>query len=314
MRLAILDDYEKTARAMAPWDQLGPGVEIDVYEDHLAQEDALVARLTPYDILIIMRERSPFPQSLIERLPNLKLLITSGARNNAIDVAACRAAGIVVSGTDSSKDPPAELTWGLMISLLRKLPRLDAAVRRGEWGNAPGRGLKGKVLGLVGLGAIGLKVAAVAKAFGMEVIAWSQNLTAERAAAAGVRRVEKEALFAEADVVSVHLVLSPRTRGLIGAAEFARMKPTACIVNTSRGPIIDEKALIEALRHGRIAGAGLDVYETEPLPPGHPLLSLENTVLTPHVGYVSEENFRTYFNQAIEDILAWQAGKPIREL
>ena len=314
MRLAILDDYEKAALDMAAWDRLGPDIEIDVYEDHLDREDALVRRLLAYDILVIMRERTPFPHGLIEQLPNLKLLITSGAKNNAIDVDACRGKGIVVAGTDSSKDPPAELTWGLILSLMRKLPQLDAAVRQGKWGSFPGRGLSGKVLGLVGLGTIGLKVAAVARAFGMNVIAWSQNLTAERASAAGGVRVEKDALFGEADIISVHLVLSRRTNGLVGARELALMKPTACIINTSRGPIIDERALIDALRQGRIAGAGLDVFETEPLPPDHPLLTMSNTVVTPHIGYVTEENFRTYFGQAIEDILAWRAGKPIREL
>jgi phosphoglycerate dehydrogenase-like enzyme len=314
MRLAILDDYEKAALALASWERLGPDIKIDVYEDHVDREDALVRRLLPYDILIIMRERTSFPRSLIEQLPNLKLLITSGAKNDAVDVNACRALGIVVSGTKSSKEPPAELTWGLVLSLMRKIPQLAARTRQGEWGSFPGRGLNGKVLGLLGLGTIGFKVAAVAKAFGMKMIAWSQNLSAENASMAGATRVEKDALFAEADIISIHLVLSQRTRGLVGARELSLMKSTAFIINTSRGPIIDERALINALQQGRIAGAGLDVFETEPLPPDHPFLKLSNTVVTPHIGYVTVENFQTYFSQAIEDVLSWQAGKPIREL
>jgi len=314
MRLAILDDYEKAALKMASWDRLGPDMVIDVFHDHLVREDALVPRLLSYDIVMIMRERTPFLRSLIDQLPNLKLLITSGAKNNAVDVEACREKGIVVSGTDSSKDPPAELTWGLILSLMRKIPQLDASVRQGEWSGYPGRGLSGKVIGLVGLGTIGLKVATVAKAFGMKVIAWSQNLSQERASAAGVVRVERDELFTDADIVSVHLVLSERSRSIVGVHELGLMKQTACIINTSRGPIIDEQALVDALRQGQIAGAGLDVFDTEPLPADHPFLELPNTVLTPHIGYVTEENFRMYFSQAIEDILAWRAGNPIREL
>jgi phosphoglycerate dehydrogenase-like enzyme len=314
MRLAILDDYEEAALSLGNWGSLRPEIETDVYRDHLAKADDLVQRLQPYDILVVMRERTPFPRDLIAQLPNLKLLVTTGAKNQAVDVAACKERGIVVSGTHSSKTPPAELTWGLILSLLRRIPQLDRSARNGRWGDGIGMGLDGKVLGLLGLGHVGTLVAKVGAAFNMKVAAWSQNLTAERAAAAGAVRVEKEELFKMADILSVHLVLSERTRGLVGAREIGWMKPSACIINTSRGPIIHEQALVDALRNGRIAGAGLDVFETEPLPPDHPLLSMPHTVITPHVGYVTRENFRTYFTQAVEDIAAWQKGQPIRLL
>ncbi|MEW6672285.1 MAG: D-2-hydroxyacid dehydrogenase family protein [Thermodesulfobacteriota bacterium] len=314
MRLAILDDYEGTALKFGDWGSLGPEIQTDSYRDHLEKEDDLVKRFFPYDILVVMRERTPFPRSLIEKLPNLKLLVTTGPKNSAIDTAACKAKGIVVSGTHSSKKPPAELTWGLILSLFRKIPQLDRSTRNGRWGEGIGISLDGKVLGLLGLGHVGTLVAKVGAAFNMRVVAWSQNLTAERAAAAGAVRVEKDELFKTADVLSVHLVLSERTRGLIGAPEIGLMKPSAYIINTSRGPIIQEKELVEALRSGRIAGAGLDVFETEPLPPGHPLLSLPNVLITPHIGYVTAENFKTYFSQAVENVAAWRKGTPVRTL
>lgn len=314
MQLAILDDFEKVALDLAPWEKLGPDIKIDVYQDHLVKEDALVDRLLPYDILVIMRERTPFPQRLIERLSNLKLLVTSGRVNRAIDLGACQKNGIVVCGTDSSKNAPAELAWGLILSLARRIPQQDRAVRQGTWGSGIGTGLEGKVLGILGLGKLGTQVARVGLAFGMQVIAWSHNLTRERAAAVGAVRVEKDDLFTRSDFISIHLVLSDRTRGLIGAHEIGLMKPSAHIVNTSRGPILQEAVLVEALREGRIAGAGLDVFDDEPLSPEHPYVSLPNTVLTPHIGYVTRESFRTYFNQALEDIAAWLAGKPLRVL
>ena len=314
MRLAILDDYEEAALKLADWESLGSAIEMDVYRDHLGEIDALADRLLPYDILVIMRERTPFARDLIARLPNLKLLVTTGAKNQAVDVAACKERGIVVSGTQSSKKPPAELTWGLILSLLRRIPQMDRSTRNGRWGDGIGTELDGKVLGLLGLGHVGALVAKVGAAFNMKVVAWSQNLTDERASAAGAVRVEKEELFKIADIISIHLVLSARTKGLVGAPEFKLMKPSACIINTSRGPIIHEPALIDALRTGRIAGAGLDVFETEPLPPDHPFLSLSNTVVTPHVGYVTTENFGTFFTQAVEDVAAWLEGRPIRLL
>jgi phosphoglycerate dehydrogenase-like enzyme len=261
-----------------------------------------------------MRERTPFPRSLIERLDNLKLLVTTGARNLAIDLSACREQGITVCGTDSSKTAAAELAWALILASLRRIPQHDRAVREGRWVDAIGSGLAGKVLGVLGLGKIGAQVARVGLAFGMNVIAWSQNLAPQRAAEVGAVRVEKNELFATADIISIHVVLSERTHGLVGAREISLMKPGAYLINTSRGPVIEEKALIEALRTKRIAGAGLDVFEMEPLPADHPFLTLGNTVLTPHIGYVTREGFRTFFAGACEDVSAWLSGKPVRVL
>jgi phosphoglycerate dehydrogenase-like enzyme len=247
-------------------------------------------------------------------LPNLRLLVTAGMRNASIDIAAATERKVQVCGTDMLPYPTAELAWGLIIALARQIPREDRAVRTGNWQTTLGIGLKGKTLGLVGLGKLGAQVAQIGKAFGMKLIAWSQNLTAERAAEAGATMVSKDQLFAESDFVSIHLVLSPRTRGIVGAAELARMKPTAYLVNTSRGPIVDEAALLTALRADRIAGAGLDVFEPEPLPAGHPLLGLDNTVITPHLGYVTEENYRLLYGQAVENIRAFVEGKVLRPL
>lgn len=314
MRLAIIDDFEEVALDLADWDSLGPDLEIDVYKDHLDKEDDLIERLLPYDLLLIMRERTPFPKSLIQGLSNLKLLVTTGPRNHAIALDACSENGIVVCGTDSSKLAAAELSWALIMATLRRIPHLDRTTRTGHWGSGIGSGLSGKVLGVLGLGHIGTRITRVARAFDMEVIAWSQNMTSDMAAEAGAVRVEKDELFASADIITIHLVLSRRTQALVGAREIGLMKPTAYIFNTSRGPIIEEKALIDALRQGRIAGAGLDVFETEPLPPEHPLLKLDNVVLTPHIGYVTRENFQTFYVQAVEDIAAWLSGKPIRVL
>ena len=314
MRLAILDDYEDAALRMADWGSLGDRVRIDVYRDHLTKGDELADRLSPYDILVIMRERTPFPRRLIEQLPNLKLLVTTSAKNRSIDLAACHERGIVVCGTESSRNAPAELAWALILSLLRRIPQHDRALRSGLWGDGIGSGIEGKVLGVLGLGKTGKPVARVGLAFGMKVVAWSQNLRAEQASAAGAVRVEKDELFKTADIITIHLVLSERTRGLIGPHEIGLMKPSAYLINTSRGPIVQEKTLIDALTANRIAGAGLDVFDTEPLPRDHPFLSLPNTVLTPHVGYVIEESFRTYFTQAKEDVDAWLAGRPIRVL
>lgn len=313
-RLAILDDYERGALQLGDWDRIRQRVEIDVYSDHITVEDVLVKRLLPYDMVLIMRERTPFPRHLIEQLPSLKLLVTTGLRNSAIDISACTDKGIVVCGTGSSKNAAGELTWALLLSLLRKIPQADRETREGKWGNVLGTGLFGKTLAILGLGKIGTLMANVGRAFGMEIIAWSQNLTSDRASECNAERVEKDVLFKRADILTVHVVLSDRTRGLIGARELALMQPTAFIVNTSRGPIIDERALIDALKEGRIAGAGIDVYDREPLPCDHPFLLLPNTVLTPHIGYVTRDNFKTYFTQAVEDIAAWMDGSPVRML
>jgi phosphoglycerate dehydrogenase-like enzyme len=314
MRLAILDDYEGVALELADWESLGPDIHIDVYRDNIKDENILADRLRPYQILVIMRERTPFPRSLIERLDKLKLLVTTGARNLAIDLSACREKGIVVCGTDSSKTAAAELAWALILAALRRIPQHDRAVREGRWVDAIGSGLAGKALGVLGLGKLGAQVARVGLAFGMEVIAWSQNLTPQRAAEVGVVRVEKNEFFATADIISIHVILSERTRGLVGAHEIGLMKPQAHLINTSRGPVIEEKALIEALREKRIAGAGLDVFEMEPLPTDHPFLTLDNVVLTPHIGYVTREGFRTYFTEACADVSAWLSGRPVRVL
>lgn len=314
-RLAILDDYQGVALDLGPWNRLPGDIAIQVFRDTITDQEALVRRLAPFDALVIMRERTPFPRALIERLPNLRLLVTTGARNRAVDLAACAERGITVCGTPSVAHPTVDLTWGLILSLMRRIPEQERALREGRWQVLPlGRTLEGRTLGVIGLGNLGSRVARVGAAFGMRVIAWSRNLTEERAAACGATRVDKETLLSESDVVTLHLVLSEHSRGTIGAAELARMKPTAVLVNTSRGPLVDQDALIAALREGRIAGAGLDVFDQEPLPPDHPILSAPNTVLTPHLGYVTEENYRAYFAGAVEAVLGYLAGTPVREI
>jgi D-3-phosphoglycerate dehydrogenase len=279
---------------------------------HLPSVNEAAAALEAFDVLSLMRERMPLPRALIERLPNLKLVITTGGRNRSIDVEACKERGIVVCGTRSADPAPTvEIAWGLILSAARNLSREDANMRRGGWQERIGFSLHGKTLGVVGLGHLGKRVAEVGKAFGMNVVAWSQNLTAELAAQAGVTRVDKDEVMSAADVITIHLVLSDRTRGLIGAREFGLMKPTAIVANTSRGPIIDEAALIEALQSRRILAACLDVYDVEPLPAGHPLRSLDNAVLSPHLGYATQGNFRTYFADTIEAIQEWRAGRAV---
>jgi len=314
MKIAILDDYQRVARGLAEWDRLPPGSELRVFHEHLGDEDAVAEALRPFDVLVIMRERTPMPASLIARLPNLKLLVTTGMRNLAVDLDACRARGIPVCGTAIGGTPTAELTWGLILALAKRIPAEDRALREGRWQTGLTRTIAGRRLGVVGLGKLGAQVAKVGLAFGMEVVAWSQNLTDARAAEVGVRRVEKRELFATSDVVTLHLVLGERTRGVVGAAELGAMKPTAWFVNTARAGLVDEGALLDALTNRRIAGAALDVFSQEPLPPGHPLLALDNAVLTPHVGYVTEENYAAFYREALEDILAWTEGRVVRPL
>ncbi len=313
-RIAILDDFQNVALEVVDWSAVAQRAEITVFNDHLADADAVAERLREFDIVVIMRERTPFPAALIDNLPNLRLLVTTGRRNLAIDLDAATVRGVVVSGTDSVGYSPAELTWALILALMRSIPKEDRATREGRWQTALGRALNGRVLGVIGLGKIGARVAAVGKAFEMDVTAWSQNLTGERCAEIGVRQVGFEELLTTSDVITIHTVLSDRTRGLIGAGELAKMKPTAYLVNTSRGPIIEEEALITALKDGTIAGAGLDVYDVEPLPLDHPLRNLENTVITPHLGYVTDDNYRVYFGHAVEDIGAYLDGGPVRVL
>jgi phosphoglycerate dehydrogenase-like enzyme len=314
MRAAVLDDYEGVALRVADWSPVLERVDVDVFSEHIDDEDELARRLAPYDIVVLMRERTPMPASLLERLPNLRLLASTGRKNASIDVAAARDRGITVCGTDSPSSAPGELTWALILGLARNLVVEAERMRRGGWQSSLGADLAGRTLGVIGLGRIGTQVAAVGNAFGMDVLAWSENLTVERAAEVGVRAVPLDRLLAEADVVTVHQVLSKRTRGLLGARELALMKPTALLVNTSRAPIVDTVALLVALEEGRIGGAGLDVFDEEPLPADHPLRTAPRTLLTPHIGYVTEEVFRTYYQGVVEDITAFLDGSPIRTL
>lgn len=315
MKLAVLDDYQGEAKRMADWARLPGDAEVRFFREPIADPDALVSALEPFDVVIAMRERTPFPASILDRLPRLKLLVTTGMRNAAIDLAACRRRGIVVSGTGGGPGiPTAELTWGLILALVKRIPDEDRALRSGAWQTSLAQSVAGKTLGVVGLGKIGTVVGRVGLALGMQVVAWSPNLTDERASAAGARRVEKRALFETADVVTLHLVLGGATRGVAGAEELAAMKSTALLVNTARAGLLDEAALVDALRERRIAGAGLDVFSVEPLPPDHPIRLVPNTVLTPHLGYATRENFAAYYGDAVEDVLAWAKGAPVRRL
>jgi phosphoglycerate dehydrogenase-like enzyme len=316
MQCAVLDDYQNAALALADWAALAEQVEVKAFRQHFDREDDLVGAIRECQIVVIMRERTPFGGSLFARLPNLKLLITSGMRNAAIDLAAAAARGVVVCGTKSSSEPPTELTWALILGLARNIVQESNALRSGgPWQSTVGADLHGKQLGLLGLGKIGSRMAKIGAAFGMNVVAWSRNLTREQAEAAGARlAASKEELLETSDFVSIHLVLGERTRGLIGAAELARMRPTAYLINTSRAAIVDQTALVEALRAGRIAGAGLDVFDTEPLPANDVLRTLPNVLATPHLGYVSRNNYSAYFQEAVEDIRAFLAGAPIRTL
>jgi phosphoglycerate dehydrogenase-like enzyme len=312
VRIAILDDYQDVALRMTDWGALPADVEVRVFKDHLKDHDALVERLKGFEVVMAMRERTPFPRSLLARLPQLRLLTTTGMRNAAIDVQAAADCGVVVCGTGGVLSPTAELTWGLILALFRHIPREDQATRAGQWQVSMGIGLQGKTLGVIGLGNLGSQVATVGKAFQMRVVAWSQNLTAERAEKFGAALVGKDELLSQADVVTIHLVLSERTRGLLKARDLGLMKSTAYLVNTSRGPIVDEPALVEALQKKAIAGAALDVFDEEPLPLDHPLRRLENTVVTPHVGYVTTETYKIFFDQTVENIRAFLDGKPVR--
>jgi phosphoglycerate dehydrogenase-like enzyme len=305
MRIAVLDDYQRVALDCADWPSLD--AEIIPFHDHLTD----LAPLEPFDVIVAMRERTPFSAGRLAKLPNLRLLVTTGMANASIDMAAARSAGVTVCGTSGTAGSTVELTWGLILSLVRHIPEEDASIRAGGWQHTIGFGLHGRTLGVVGLGRQGLPVARVGLAFGMRVLAWSTNLTQ---APDGITVVPKERLFAEADVVTVHYKLGPRSAGLVGQAELALMKPTAYLVNTSRGPIVDLGSLLAALRAGTIAGAALDVYDEEPLPPGHPLRTAPRTVLTPHLGYVTDDGYRVFYGDAVEDIAAFAAGRPVRVL
>ena len=313
--IAVLDDYQGVSQQLADWSILPEGCNVQVFRDHLSDLDAVAERLREFEVVCAMRERTPFPRELLERLPNLRLLVTTGMRNASIDTEAATDLGVLVCGTDGGPtNPPAELNWGLILALARHIHQEDSATRAGHWGTTLGPSLEGKVLGVLGLGRLGAAVAKVGVAFEMSVIAWSQNLTEERAAQHGATLVSKDELFQQSDVVSVHVQLSERTLGLVGARELALMKQTALLINTARGPIVDETALIDALRNGTIAGAGLDVFDQEPLPADHPFLQMDNTLLTPHLGYATPEQLSIRYQGTVEDIGAFLEGSPIRAL
>ena len=313
VRAAILDDYQNVAMAFADWSPIAKDVEIKVFNKPFGSQDEAIKALQGFAVVVGMRERTPFPRKVVEALPDLKLLITTGARNNSFDIKACAERGVTVCGTGAAGSPTTGIAFGLMLELTRRIGFENARLKAGApWQTTIGRDLEGLTLGILGLGKLGQRSAAVGKAFGMKTIAWSQNLTEEKAKAAGADYVSKDDLFRNADFVTIHLVLSDRSRGLVGAKELGLMKKSAYLINTSRGPIVDEKALIAMLQSKSIAGAGLDVFDIEPLPLDHPFRKMDNVVITPHLGYVSEQNYRKYFPDIVEDIRAWLDGKPVR--
>ena len=314
IQIAVLDDWQNVASDVVDWSTLGSVGMVHFLHDYPADTATMIERLKGFEVICLMRERSTFDKALLQGLPKLKLLVTGGMRNAAIDLPAAKALGIQVCGTDSYKHAAPELTWALIMASTRNLRAEANSLRAGGWQVGLGGDLHGKTLGILGLGSIGQKVAKFAQVFGMRVIAWSENLTPERAAESGVTWVSKRELFEQADILTIHLVLSERSRGLVDAQALGWMKPTARLVNTARGPIVDEQALVQALRSGRLAGAALDVYAQEPLPADHPFRHLPNVLATPHVGYVSEQNYRQFYQQMIEDIQAWAKGVPIRGL
>lgn len=311
-KIAILDDYANAALSSADWSSLPDGFEPVVFTDNLVEHGPLVERLKDFEIVCAMRERTPFPGAVFEKLPNLKLFITSGMRNNAVDFKTAKGMGIVTCGTDSPGSSTVELTWALILGTLRNVAFDHMTMKQGGWQERTGTSVSGKTLGLVGLGRLGGMVAEIAPKFGLDVIAWSPNLTQERCDELGVEKVSKEELFRRADIVSIHIILSDRSRGTVAAEDFALMKPSAVLVNTSRGPIVEEAALIDALSTGKIRAAAVDVYDQEPLPVDHPYRKIDNLLTTPHVGYVTEESYRTFYSQMVENIRAWAEGNPTR--
>ena len=313
VRAAILDDYQNVAMAFADWSRIAKDVEIKVFNKPFGSQDEAIKALQGFAVVVGMRERTPFPRKVVEALPDLKLLITTGARNNSFDIKACAERGVTVCGTGAAGSPTTGIAFGLMLELTRRIGFENARLKAGApWQTTIGRDLEGLTLGILGLGKLGQRSAAVGKAFGMKTITWSQNLTEEKAKAAGADYVSKDDLFRNADFVTIHLVLSDRSRDLVGAKELGLMKKSAYLINTSRGPIVDEKALIAVLQSKSIAGAGLDVFDIEPLPLDHPFRKMDNVVITPHLGYVSEQNYRKYFPDIVEDIRAWLDGKLVR--
>jgi D-3-phosphoglycerate dehydrogenase len=314
-RCAILDDYQNVALELADWSKVAGDLDIKAFNTHLGGAENVVKTMQGFEIVCAMRERTAFPRPVIEKLPNLKLLITTGLRNASIDVAAANERGIVFVGTPAVGNPTSGVAIGLMLELTRRIGYENARMKAGiPWQSTIGLDLDGLTLGVIGLGKLGARTSRIARAFGMKVIAWSQNLTAEKCKEAGVDYAEKDEVFRQSDIITIHVVLSQRSRGLIGARELGLMKPSAYIINTSRGPIIDEAALLAVLRDRKIAGAGLDVFDVEPLPENHPLRELDNVVLTPHLGYVAMQNYRAYFAGVVDDIRAFLDGKPVRVL
>ncbi len=314
MKIAVLDDYQNVARDMADWSRLEAEHEVTFFDRQYEGLEGFAKRLEPFEIVCIMRERSPLGRDLIERLPNAKLFVTAGMRNAAIDLEACRERGITVLGTGGSAESTPELAWGMMLSLARHIHVEDARMREGNWITTLGTDVAGATLGIIGLGRLGGRMAEIGRAFRMDVIAWSRNLTDQKAREAGASRVDKDDLFRASDFISIHYKLGERSQGLVGARELALMKPTAYLVNTSRGPIVDTDALIAALKEERIAGAGIDVYDEEPLPADHPLRACPRTLLTPHLGYVTENTYRAFYGEMVEDIHSWLDGEPVRVL
>jgi phosphoglycerate dehydrogenase-like enzyme len=305
MKIAVLDDYQNVALKMADWSALSGRAEITIFNDHVAAPSALVERLLPFDVVCVMRERTPLPREVLQHLPRLKLIASTGSRNASIDMGAAKELGVAVTATGYRSSPTIELTWALILASLRGIVHENNSIRNGGWQKSVGQDLGGKILGVVGLGNIGGQVARIGLTFGMEIIAWSQNMTPDIAEAAGARLVSKDELFRQADIVTIHLVLSGRTKGLVGAAELGLMKPTSRLINTSRGPIVDEPSLVKALRSHAIAGAAIDVFEEEPLPAQHPFRSMDNVLATPHIGYVSESLYRTFYGDCLANITAW---------
>ena len=304
-KIAVLDDYQNVALNSADWSAIRERADIAVFQNHLADPDAVIGRLLPFDIVCVMRERTPLPRIVIERLPNLKLIASTGPVNAAIDVAAAGDHGIAVVHTGYRSDPTIELTWALILACARNIVTESNSVRVGGWQQTVGTDLRGKTLGILGLGRIGSQVARIGSAFGMNTVAWSQNLTSQAAKAAGATLVSKDRLFEQADILTIHLVLSGRTRGLVGSSELGRMKPTARLINASRGPIVDEQALIGALKNRQIAGAAVDVFDIEPLPPSHPFRTLDNVLATPHIGYVSHGLYKTFYEDTVSNVRKW---------
>jgi phosphoglycerate dehydrogenase-like enzyme len=305
MRIAILDDYQNVALTMADWTAVKRSAQVHVFNDHLADEHALVERLSPFEVLCIMRERTPLSKAVLSSLPNLKLIVSTGKRNASLDTKACEELGIEVAMTGYVESGAPELTWALLMALARKVVVENGNLRSGGWQTTVGVDLQGKTMGIVGLGRIGTQIAAYAKVFGMKVIAWSENLTEERAHRAGAELVSKERLFKAADFISLHLILSDRSRGIVSQKDLEMMKPSAYLINTSRGPLVDEAALLTVLKTHRIAGAALDVYDTEPLPADHELRKLDNILCTPHIGYVTEETYRVFYTDTVKAIESW---------